>query len=93
MVKEQDRLVAKVIVIADDQRNATLLKVWLEAKGYRCIVVKNEEESEARTEAENSVGIFYGSEFQFQFLQGKLEAYHVYEGTDRARHFRRRNGA
>ena len=83
MAKRVRPLVAKVIIIDDDRRNAALLRVWLEAKGYRCLTVKDEKEAEARSEVERPVGIFYATEFRFQFLRGKPDAHHVYEDASR----------
>ena len=31
------------------------------------------------------VGLFYASEFRFEFLNGKLEGCHIYEDSDRVR--------
>ncbi len=93
MANRDNSLSAKVIIIDDDPRNAALLKVWLETKGYRCFVVKSQEEAEAKTDMAHLVGIFYASEFRFEFLYGKLEGYHIYEDTEGARHSRMRSRA
>ena len=37
------------------------------------------------------VGIFYASEFRFEFLYGKLEGYHIYEDPEGARFSRVRS--
>ena len=91
MAKKDNRdnsLSAKVIIIDDDRKNAALLKVWLELKGHRCFVVKRLEEAAAKSNMAHLVGIFYASEFRFEFLYGKLEGYHIYEDAEGARHAR-----
>ena len=93
MAKRDDSLSAKVIIIDDDPQNAALLKVWLEIKGHRCFVVKSLEEAAAKSDMAHLVGIFYASEFRFEFLYGKLEGYHVYEDTEGARRSRMKSRA
>ena len=85
MAKKAEPLHATVLIIKDDPRNAVLLKFWLEANGYRCIIVESEEESTRMSDMKHLVGIFYASEFRFEFLNGKLEACHIYEDSDRVR--------
>ena len=91
MANKNDSFSAKVIIIDDDPRNAALLKVWPEMKGYRCFVVKSQEEAESKGDMPHLVGVFYASEFRFEFLYGKLEGDHVYEDPEGARFSRVRS--
>lgn len=93
MANRDNSLSAKVIIIDDDRKNAALLKVWLEIKGHRCFIVKSKEEAQAKSNMAHLVGIFYASEFRFEFLYGRLEGYHIYEDTEGARHARMRSRA
>ena len=92
MAKKKKTLLAKIVIIADDARNAVLLKLWLEGKGYYCIIVDTEEESEPLSRDNNVVGIFYATEFRFDFINGGLSAHHVYEDSARTRSHRLREG-
>ncbi len=91
MAKKPEPIRATVIIIGDSPRNGILLKFWLEGKGYWCFPVDSEEESMQKADGiKNLVGIFYASEFRFTFLNGKLEAFHIYEDSKRAKNIRLR---
>ena len=51
-----------------------------------------EEESDALSGDSNVVGIFYVTEFRFDFINGGLSANHVYEDPARAGSHRLREG-
>ncbi len=91
MAKKPEPIRATVIIISDSPRNGTLLKLWLEGKGYWCLLVDSEEDCMQKADGiKNLVGIFYASEFRFKFLNGKPKAFHIYEDSKRAKNNRLR---
>ena len=55
-------------------------------------MVNTEEESDALSGDRNVVGIFYATEFRFDFINGGLSAHHACEDPARAGSHRLRKG-